>query len=490
MKRARYINIHVGILLGLSVLALLAVNTNAKASPQQNTPRAATTGAQGVVDYFRSIFINDWAAGEAYSSATDGTGYAKSRDVSGSPNFQRKAGKLVTGNASITPVLSPDSSETKILELINGATSSLYIQQMYIYDSLTNIVDAIISAHDRGVTCRVLLGEGKDDENGAVASRLNSAGVAVKECDGTSPLYFDTVHNKGVIVDGEKVLVASINWSPTSLRENREAGLVIESAEVAAYYTELFNADWDGSDPYDSGTSFKAPAPGGSDSAVEAVAPVTPEPEPATYTNKFTDPKTYTGTMSVRCLSSPDNCYDALVTEIGKATQSLDVSVYTFSSPFLMDAVADAIARGVQVRLLLGKPFGSTERNYNRWTLMNFTEIGVPSASDSSKNNTALGLWASSDFTYQHCKYAIIDNKTLVLSSGNWSQNSCPKPDEDDEVYGNRDWWVVVYGSGATGYPEDVSSNDFFSDLPGFPASVFVPVALLGVVFVLLRRKS
>ena len=113
-----------------------------------------------------------------------------------------------------------------------------------------------------------------------------------------------------------------------------------------------------------------------------------------------------------------------------------------------MDAIADRIAHGVKVRLLLGRPLGSYELNYNRWTLTNFTEAGIPAAGNPSLNLYAKGLWAASDFTYQHCKYTIVDNKTLVISSGNWSPNSCPTPRADGCVRGNRDWWFVVYGDG------------------------------------------
>jgi hypothetical protein len=52
------------------------------------------------------------------------------------------------------------------------------------------------------------------------------------------------LHNKGIVVDGEKTLVSSINWATGSVIHNREAGVIIENERVAEYYTRLFYYDW------------------------------------------------------------------------------------------------------------------------------------------------------------------------------------------------------------------------------------------------------
>jgi phosphatidylserine/phosphatidylglycerophosphate/cardiolipin synthase-like enzyme len=56
--------------------------------------------------------------------------------------------------------------------------------------------------------------------------------------------YFGWTHNKGVIVDGQKVLVSSINWSFESTHENREAGVIINHSGVANYFKQIFDWDW------------------------------------------------------------------------------------------------------------------------------------------------------------------------------------------------------------------------------------------------------
>jgi phosphatidylserine/phosphatidylglycerophosphate/cardiolipin synthase-like enzyme len=52
-------------------------------------------------------------------------------------------------------------------------------------------------------------------------------------------------HNKLVIVDEEKVLISSQNWSEPAVTINREAGVLIERAEIASYFAQIFEEDWD-----------------------------------------------------------------------------------------------------------------------------------------------------------------------------------------------------------------------------------------------------
>ena len=58
--------------------------------------------------------------------------------------------------------------------------------------------------------------------------------------------YITKLHNKGLIVDMEYVLISSVNWNYNSPNNNREAGIIIESEEAAKYFSEIFQYDWDG----------------------------------------------------------------------------------------------------------------------------------------------------------------------------------------------------------------------------------------------------
>ena len=75
--------------------------------------------------------------------------------------------------------------------------------------------------------------------------KMKSAGV-----DLTANIHmYPDVHNKGFVVDGKTVIVSSQNFSPAGIDENRDAGMILESPELAQYFGPIFDADWKSSRP-------------------------------------------------------------------------------------------------------------------------------------------------------------------------------------------------------------------------------------------------
>jgi PLD-like domain len=152
----------------------------------------------------------------------------------------------------ITPLLTPDilqSDPTQgqylnhMLQLIGSAQQTLYIQLQYIessngtgddYDSLLKAIAARIAV---GVDVRLI----ESLEFGEKwAEKMKASGV-----DLTANISLQSnVHNKGFIVDSKTVVVSSQNFSPAGVRENRDAGVIIESTEIANYFTPIFLSDW------------------------------------------------------------------------------------------------------------------------------------------------------------------------------------------------------------------------------------------------------
>lgn len=198
-----------------------------------------------LADYFLDVFLYDLSLADPYGPEEE-PGTPVSYAVS-SGNYEPHF-SLHTYNeyVEVTPVLSPDFSEELIIDLINSANETIYIEQMYIYSDLTGIIDALINAKQKGVDVRIIL-DPRSSENNETAEILTQHGIWVAYANTSyygSPYIFVTMHNKGVIVDGKIVLISSINWSPTSLRENREVGVLIKNEHVAQYYEEIFNYDW------------------------------------------------------------------------------------------------------------------------------------------------------------------------------------------------------------------------------------------------------
>lgn len=200
-----------------------------------------------VTGYYRDVFDYDWRNGLAYDAGRDGTGSALSYSESGSsyPRPFSTPGHF-SGQMKVTPIFSPDTSLQGILYLINSAQATLDIQIPYFTSygdggEVDTIIDAIIAAQERGVTVRVITEEGAKDDIELVVEEFRLHDIPVVYQYET---WFSAQHNKGIIVDGRLVLVSSINYSDESIGANREAGVIIESEDIAQWYLEIFDYDW------------------------------------------------------------------------------------------------------------------------------------------------------------------------------------------------------------------------------------------------------
>jgi cardiolipin synthase len=155
--------------------------------------------------------------------------------------------------SNITPVFSPDTSEQLILDAIDQAISTIYIEQLYVYsewdETISPFVVHLINKSQQGVVVKLLLDYNPSYEKttailNETRQYLERAGAEVKFMS-TESSPFTTLHNKGMIIDNKTVLISSINWNKQSVRKNREAGILIENTEIAQYYATVFCADWD-----------------------------------------------------------------------------------------------------------------------------------------------------------------------------------------------------------------------------------------------------
>ena len=160
--------------------------------------------------------------------------------------------QTISGSFRITPVFSPDTSEQALLDAIDAANSSIYIQQLYIYKDWGEIpsplIEHLVNKSLEGIEVLVLLDyQVSFDKTITLLEEtkeyLETSGIKVKFISSDwSP--FTTLHNKGMIIDNSTVLISSINWNEQSIRKNREAGLLITNQDVARYYASVFLSDW------------------------------------------------------------------------------------------------------------------------------------------------------------------------------------------------------------------------------------------------------
>ena len=119
-----------------------------------------------------------------------------------------------------------------VIGLFNEAKKTV---QVAIY-SLTepNIVDAMIAAHNRGVTLGVVADatESKNAKQAAMIQKLVQAGIDVRLAVRQTAL----MHNKVGIFDGRTVCTGSFNWTTNAEKHNDENLLVLDGADLAADY--------------------------------------------------------------------------------------------------------------------------------------------------------------------------------------------------------------------------------------------------------------
>jgi phosphatidylserine/phosphatidylglycerophosphate/cardiolipin synthase-like enzyme len=164
----------------------------------------------------------------------------------------RFTAQTFNGTQSVTPVFSPDTSEQLLCDAISNATTTIYIEQLYIYkdwdEQISPLVERLVNKSSQGVDIKVILDYNPDYTD--TIAQLNDTkqyleenGISVKFIS-TAWSPFVTVHNKGMIIDNTTVLVSSINWNQQSVTLNREAGVLVENPTVATYYAAVFLSDW------------------------------------------------------------------------------------------------------------------------------------------------------------------------------------------------------------------------------------------------------
>jgi cardiolipin synthase A/B len=142
-------------------------------------------------------------------------------------------------------IVLPDDTAAPLLDAINAATSSLRIKMFVFSDP--SLLDAVVAAHKRGVTVRVMLNPERRDgkkENGEIREKLQAAGVDVLD----SNPCFDVTHEKSMVVDDATAYIQSLNWEAHNLTETRDYAVVTSHKHEVDEVIRGFDADWNRSE--------------------------------------------------------------------------------------------------------------------------------------------------------------------------------------------------------------------------------------------------
>jgi len=205
----------------------------------------------GVAADLAELFRADFAARDAspWSRYRRGRHYDPAPVANGTFGTRRAPGRHVADEVRV--LVAPDNAEGRLVGAMANATDSLDVLQVGVGGRDGPFVTEALAAARRGVEVRLLLSGAwyVREENRRVVDWLNR--VAEREDLPLSARLaapgdrFEKVHAKGVIVDGDRVAVGSLNWNAHAARENREVVVLMDGEGVAGYYRSSFAADWE-----------------------------------------------------------------------------------------------------------------------------------------------------------------------------------------------------------------------------------------------------
>jgi hypothetical protein len=145
----------------------------------------------------------------------------------------------------VQPLLNPDNYAERALELVRSARRSVWFQNQCINIRNTGedflgfkwLVGALKQQIDNGLDVRIISRDMMKQESVDIL-------VALGFPQGLMRLQ-PACHNKTIIVDGEVVLFGSHNWSNEGVLTNCDASLLFYDPEIAAYFAEIYEYDWD-----------------------------------------------------------------------------------------------------------------------------------------------------------------------------------------------------------------------------------------------------
>ncbi|TQS79085.1 MAG: hypothetical protein A3Q59_01970 [Methanomethylophilus alvi] len=312
--------------------------------------------------------------------------------------------------ADVTPFSFPESGGEPVYRLLESASRTADICIYLI--SCPNTIALLAQLQSRGVSVRILaeaepLGTDISTEISLLES-LRRTGADVRLINhGDAAQRYMYVHSKYAVIDGEKTVITSENWTSGNMgfgNGNRGWGAVIDSTEYASCMEEAFENDFssDWGDTVTLASAYPDAKPYRGDLSYQP-----PEDAPRESFRSLVYP-----------IFSPDDSFSAMKELMGSAEEriyaeemDLGSSLRTVSGDSPVSWMSAAAIRGVETRFILdaSTSSGDAETFVN---LMNQTTKVRAKAVDGGPG-----------FSLIHNKGVVIDGGVWV-GSVNWTENS------------------------------------------------------------------
>ncbi|WP_276250309.1 phospholipase D-like domain-containing protein [Haloarcula rara] len=214
-----------------------------------------TTNQSRVVEGLAATFRADagWRDAVVWADYREGRSFERGEPANGSYPSRFDATTVPVERTEL--LVTPDNAQDSLVAEIDAANDSIDVIQPTVGDWEAPLMRALRRAAKRGVEVRLLLSSAwyVREENRKTVERFDEwaertgAPLSAKVAD--SGDRYAKIHAKGAILDGDRVVLGSLNWNEQAATANREVVLVLHGPEVAAYFGRVFERDWNGGRP-------------------------------------------------------------------------------------------------------------------------------------------------------------------------------------------------------------------------------------------------
>jgi phosphatidylserine/phosphatidylglycerophosphate/cardiolipin synthase-like enzyme len=288
---------------------------------------------------------------------------------------------LFTDNITATgTTLAVTEMEQELLNRLNNATTSIDAA-IYGLDR-ASIVNALVAAHNRGVTVRIVADDDAYTDYNSSCAALQTAGIPII-LDNRSSL----MHNKFFVIDGQIVWTGSTDVTDTGFTYNHNNSLVFTSTELADIYETEFGEMY-----------------GGLFGTAKA--------------DNTTHTLTYAGFLLESYFSPSDGAIKEVISEVYDADESIYFAISSFTDDALGDAILDQKLSGVTVTGIFDQLGAGNQ----------YSEYGAMCASGASIKVEDFG-------GLMHNKFMVIDangfDPVVVTGSMDWTASGGGANDEN-----------------------------------------------------------
>lgn len=247
--------------------------------------------------------------------------------------------------ADVSIALCPSEDALAMWEKqILSATRSVDIGMFYIsHTRLMNALAKVVAK--RNVRVRVLA----DSSMASVAQQgilewLQQRNIEVYWCDGGRK---GKMHLKCAVIDGDRVLTGTANWTEQAFNSNGEICFLFQSPELAGRYTGLLDSLISSAEQYLESSFSSAKSMKESNVAAPVGKMRAFGCPPQLTVSKATDIEQY--------FTLIEGEETRIVATIKAATNRVDMGMYLISEPSIIDALCEQAGKGISVRLLVDK---------------------------------------------------------------------------------------------------------------------------------------